>query len=303
MKLRQFQRNVRDGFKNTWNHLFMSLSSVITLTITLSLCAGFLLFAANTQEFTRGIEGEVRIFAQISPEAEDEDIQQILDTIDSIPEASVLSFNTGEEEYAYVMARMAGDDEQAREALSLATEGLQLPSTVIIDATSVDYVRDVATQVDGMDHIMSVNFGDEEMLSTLTTLTGTIRNVMIILVAVLMVLAVFLIQNTIKLTIYSRQEELKIQKLVGASVIHVTVPFIVEGLIIGVLGASIPILLTMIGYAAIYREAGGFMVVQLLSMAGPNPLVYQIGFGMGLISIGVSLLGSFFAVSRYALKE
>ena len=303
MKLRQLKRNVRDGFKNTWNHLFMSISSVITLTITLSLCAGFIVFAANTNQFTRGIEGEVRVFGQFDPAVTDYEIQEILDSIEAMPEVVDVNFNTGEEEYEYVMARMAGDNPAVASALRLATDDLELSATVIVETDTVDDVRDVAATLDGFEEIIYVSFGDESTIAALTTLTNTIRNVMITIVVVLLILAVFLIQNTIKLTIHSRQEELKIQKLVGASIGHVTVPFIVEGLIIGILGAAIPILLTLIGYSALYYRAGGVLVIQMLSLAGPDPLIYQIGFGMGIISIGVSLLGSLFAVSRYALKE
>ena len=284
----------------------MSLSSVITLTITLTLCAGFILFAANTNEFTRGIEGEVRIFATIVPDASDNEIQEILDSIEAISEVVDLTFNTGEEEYEYVLNRMAnmvGDDPAAISALRFATEEVQLSPTVIVETENVDYVREVAATLEDFAEIEYVSFGEESTLNALTGLTNAIRNIMVAVVIILLVLAVFLIQNTIKLTIYSRQEELKIQKLVGASIGHVTVPFIVEGLIIGVLGAAVPIILTMIGYAALYYRAGGVLIIQMLSLADPNPLVYQIGFVMGMISIAVSLLGSLFAVSRYALKE
>lgn len=304
MKLRQLKRNVRDGFRNTWNHLFMSISSVVTLTITLSLVAGFILFAANTNAFTRGIEGEVRIFVAIEPHATDVEIEEILEYIEAIDEVEELEFNTAEEEAEYVMSSMNRDDDESIAAVLIAaSDEVPLSPTVIVGVEDVEYVQDVAAVLNEMDNINYVSFGDESTLNALTTVTHTIRNVMIFIVIVLLVLAVFLIQNTIKLTIFNRQEELKIQKLVGASIGHVTVPFIVEGLIIGILGAAIPILLTMVGYSALFERTGGIMVIQMLSLANPNPLIYQIGFVMGIISIGVSLLGSFFAVSRYALKE
>ena len=119
---------------------------------------------------------------------------------------------------------------------------------------------------------------------------------------ILLILAVFLIQNTIKLTIYARKNELKIMKLVGASATHVTVPFLVEGLIIGVLGAIGPILFTVFGYQYLYELFGGVLVIPMFQLTAPLPLVYTLSFGIGIISIAISLIGSFFAVIRYSLK-
>ena len=80
MKLiRQFFRYIRDGFKNIWNNLFMSLSSVITLTLTLSLCSLFVLFAHNTSNFTEQVESEIKIFVEFSKEATQEQIAAAID--------------------------------------------------------------------------------------------------------------------------------------------------------------------------------------------------------------------------------
>jgi len=303
MKLRQFRRNVRDGFKNTWNHLFMSISSVITLTITLSLCAGFVLFAVNTNLFTRNIEGEVRIFVQFDPEAADEEIEEVLEMIYDMDEVADYEFNTPEEEHAIVTMDISQGDEDRATTLLSATDAGVLPATVTIEAEDVEYVQEIAATLEALPTTNFVSFGGDDIISNLMNLTRTIRNVMILIVGILLILAVFLIQNTIKLTIFARREELRIQKLVGASISRVTMPFIVEGVIIGILGASVPILLTLLGYTALYERLGGTLVIQMLSLSGPTPLVYQIGLVMGLLSIAVSLLGSFFAVSRYALKE
>jgi len=303
MKLRQLKRNIRDGFKNTWNHLFMSISSVVTLTITLSLCAGFVLFAANTNAFTRSIEGEVRIFAQFVPDVTDAEIEEVLDLIYDLDQVADYEFNTAEEELEIVTADLTGGDEDRAAALLSATAEGSIGPTITVEATDVEYVAEIAALLEDSPNTRFVTFGEEDTIAALTNLTTTIRNAMIIIVGVLLILAVFLIQNTIKLTIFARREELQIQKLVGASISRVTMPFIVEGLIIGILGASVPILLTMIGYTALYERMGGMLVVQMLTLSGPTPLIYQIGLVMGLLSITISLLGSFFAVSRYALKD
>lgn len=153
-----------------------------------------------------------------------------------------------------------------------------------------------------MSNISYVDYGEESSLAAFANITKMIRESFSWIVVVLLVLAVFLIQNTIKLTIYARKNELKIMKLVGASATHVTVPFLVEGLIIGVLGAIGPILFTVFGYQYLYELFGGVLVIPMFQLTAPLPLVYTLSFGIGIISIAISLIGSFFAVIRYSLK-
>ena len=76
-------RYIRDGFKNIWNNLFMSISSIFTLTITLSLCSLFVLFAYNTKNFTEQVENEIKIFIEFSQEATSEQIEASIEAIKS----------------------------------------------------------------------------------------------------------------------------------------------------------------------------------------------------------------------------
>ena len=107
MKLiRQLFRYIRDGFKNIWNNLFMSLSSVITLTLTLSLCALFVLFAYNTRNFTEQVESEIKIFVEFSKDATEEQITTALETMESDEHVAEVIHVTKEEEYADFIDRI-----------------------------------------------------------------------------------------------------------------------------------------------------------------------------------------------------
>ena len=83
---------------------------------------------------------------------------------------------------------------------------------------------------------------------------------------------------------------------------YVIVPFIVEGLIIGLFGALIPTLITVYGYQYLYQLLGGNLVIPMFNLISPTPLVYQLSLGVLAISVTVSLIGSFFAVVKHALK-
>ena len=301
-KQRQAIRCIRDGFKNIWNHLFMSISSILTLTITLSLCALFVLFAENTNQLTRQIESEVKIFAEFNDDITNEEIENTINEIEDMNLVSDVIFRTSEEEFKDITERMAGGDATIQGFLTSRDEN-PLPPTLTIEVDNVDNISELNEQISEMPTIQFTNFGEDSTLESFVEITSTIRTTMIVIVVVLLVLAVFLIQNTIRITIHSRQDELKIMQLVGASIPHVTLPFIVEGIIIGVIGATLPILITLIGYPFLYEASGGVLIIPMLQLADPRPLIFQISFVVGIISIIISILGSFFAVGKYVFKN
>ena len=290
----------RDGFKNVCNHVFMSLSSIVTLVIMLSFCALFVLFAENTNQFTRDIESEVTIFVELNMDVTREEIDFALNTLDSHDFVSNVDFRDRYEEHEHVLGLLAGDNEAVIDILT--NEENPLHDVLEVEVNDIDNISTVRTFLEEFDSVYFVS-DPSDVATALSNTTSAIRNVILLLVAVLMVLAVFLIQNTIKVTIYARQEELTIMKLVGASVGHITIPFVVEGFIIGVIGSIVPILFIMIGYRVLYNASGGVFAINLFQLAPPEPLIYQIAFITGLISIAVSLIGSLLAVAKYALKS
>lgn len=303
MKLiRQLFRYIRDGFKNIWNNLFMSISSIITLTLTLSLCSLFVLFANNTNNFTQQVENEIKIFVEFSKDVTTEQITAAIDTINAQEHVAGVEHITKEDEYTDFIQRIGEDDPELAIFFENTSDDNPLVDTLIVSADAVANVNKVANEVKEVQGIEYVDYGEESSLAAFANITNIVRQSFSWIVIILLILAVFLIQNTIKLTIYARKNELKIMKLVGASISHVTVPFLVEGLIIGILGAVGPILFTIYGYQFLYEIFGGVLVIPMLQMTTPFPMVYQLGLLMGIISIIVSLLGSFLAVIKYSLK-
>ena len=302
MLIRQLFRYIRDGLKIIWRNLFMSISSIFTLTITLSLCSLFVLFAHNSNEFTEQLENEIKIFVEFDKVATPEQIQSTIDTIEQNSYVVDVEYTTKEQNYQDFIDRIGNDDPELAVFFENTSDENPLVGTLVVSADAVNHVDQVAKEIKEMSNISYVDYGEESSLAAFANITKMIRESFSWIVVVLLVLAVFLIQNTIKLTIYARKNELKIMKLVGASATHVTVPFLVEGLIIGVLGAIGPILFTVFGYQYLYELFGGVLVIPMFQLTAPLPLVYTLSFGIGIISIAISLIGSFFAVIRYSLK-
>ena len=300
---RQIVRYIRDGFKNIWNHLFMALSSVITLSITLSLCSLFALFAENTNQLTRQIESEVKIFAELFSDVPVDKILELKEDLESLEIVDTVIFRTNDEEYEDLVPLITGGDEELEHFLQSSTDENPLYHTLTVATYSPDDIRELADIIEESEYVNYVDYGEDSTLDTLIEITSTVRTIMIIIVGILMVLAIFLIQNTIRITIHSRQAELKIMQLVGASIPHITIPFIIEGIIIGIVGAALPILITLIGYPLVFESQSGMFIIPMFQLAPPEPLIFRIGLIIGLISIAISIIGSLLAVSRYAFKD
>ena len=118
-------------------------------------------------------------------------------------------------------------------------------------------------------------------------------------VLALILVTAFLISNTIKITISSRQTEIGIMRLIGASNINIKIPFIIEGLLLGALGSIIPIILTVVGYRTVYENFGGQLFSPFIKLIPPVPFVYTISLLLLVIGVIVGMIGSWRAVRKY----
>ena len=138
------------------------------------------------------------------------------------------------------------------------------------------------------------------MIEQLITAYDTVQKVSLLVVIALIVVTIFLIINTIKLTIFSRKREISIMRLVGASNFTIKNPFVIEGMFLGILGSIIPILITTYGYLAFYNHFQGYLFSSpLIKLIKPEPFIYYVALLVLVIGIIVGMLGSYRAVKKY----
>ena len=120
-----------------------------------------------------------------------------------------------------------------------------------------------------------------------------------IFVIALSVLAIFLISNTIKSAIYSRNNEISIMRNVGATNGFIKMPFMIEGMVIGMIGAIVPILITLFGYSYLYNALNGVLLISMFKMQPVIPFAIYVSVALLATGMIVGMLGSFFAVNKY----
>ena len=162
-----------------------------------------------------------------------------------------------------------------------------------------DTINEVKNLSFTKDKINNINYG-EDIVHQLIVVFNVVKKVCIVAVASLVLVTAFLIANTIKLAIYSRKREIEIMRLVGASNISIKIPFIIEGLFIGIIGAVIPIIITIFGYTTLYDFFGGKLFnSSLATLVAPMPFIYNVSGILLLIGIIVGMIGSYQAVRKY----
>ena len=159
-------------------------------------------------------------------------------------------------------------------------------------------IASIAKEIEGIVHVNTVNYGGESTQSMVKTL-DTIQKGGSIFIAGLVIVALFMISNTIKITITARSTEISIMRMVGASNWYIRIPFMLEGMLIGLFGAIIPVIVLIYGYNAIYTYTGGALVSTMLMLKEPMPFIRDFSLILAGLGAGVGLIGSFVSIRRF----
>lgn len=287
-------RHLREGVVGVFRHFALAFSSISSVTITLVLLGLFLLLNQNIGKITVQIEESVALYAQIEPETTGEAIDTLVTKVKETPGVLHVQYSDKHQELEDFIEKRGEEGE----ALFGQFRGDENPflDALIINIKSGYDVKPVMESVTGLEGIYKVSMGSESIQQLMDTMQ-TFRNAGLVFVVVLGGIAIFLISNTIGATIHSRDEEIAIMRTVGATNWYIRWPFIIEGMIIGLLGSIIPILIVVIGYEKFYTaqfEGLGSM----FSLVPVNPLVWEVSGTLLLLGVLVGALGSLITVSR-----
>jgi cell division transport system permease protein len=173
-----------------------------------------------------------------------------------------------------------------------------LQPTYQIKVEDINKIGSVAKQIENIDYVETVKYG-EGMIEQLVSVFDVVRQISIGIVIALIIVTAFLITNTIKITIFSRKNEIDIMRLVGASNINIKIPFILEGLVLGIIGSIIPIILTTYGYTTLYNNFDGQVFSSFIRLVEPSMFIYKLSGLLVAIGIAVGMFGSWRAVRKH----
>lgn len=292
---RMLGRSIRDAVKSVIRNFSLSLASISCITITLIIVAIAIIASFNVQNFTSEIEKDLTIVVFLDRDATKEDVAQVKEELGLIKNIDSIEY----QDKVAVKEQMQQESEVFNAVLeNWDEEESPLKDTFRLKVKDAEQISKTAEKIKKIDKVSVVNYG-EGMVDKLISAFSSIKKATIIVVAALILVTVFLIVNTIKLTIDARKREIGIMRLVGASNITIKTPFVIEGMILGLLGSVIPVIFTTYGYLAFYNHYEGHLFTELIKLIEPEPFMYQAAGIVALIGMIVGMVGSAGAVKRY----
>lgn len=292
---RMFSRNVRDSFNSVFRNFSLSLASISCITITLIVVAIFVILSYNVNNFTKLVEKDVTIVAFLDVDIKEEQIKELEEKIKRVAHVENYTFESKQE----IADEMMKGNETFKNIMGNWTEEENpLNPTFRIKATDIEQVEGVAKKVAKMEGVSEVKWG-QDMINSLITVFDVVRKVCAGTVIALILVTAFLISNTIKITIVSRRREIEIMRLVGASNTNIKIPFVLEGLFLGILGAILPIIATIYGYSTLYRNFKGQLFSPFIRLVAPEPFIFWISLLLLSMGILVGMFGSWRAVRKH----
>ena len=295
MKIRTMGRHIRDAFKSLFRNGLMTFGSVSAVSMILLIVGVFVSLLFNVNKIGSHIENDVNVRVYIDLAADQEKIDQLEAKIKELADVESVTFRSKDEELEDVTKSFA-------EEFSLfKNDGNPLRNAFDVKAKEPQKTSAVAKAIEGMDYVARVRYG-EARADNLFRIIATARNIGAVIIVGLLALAMFLISNTIRSTIYSRRTEIEIMRLVGATKAYIRWPFFLEGGMIGLLGSIIPIGLVWSIYLWIYKGGSDFFSGSSFSLLDPNPFLIYVSLAMAAIGITIGAFGSILSMRRFLKK-
>ena len=255
--LRMLGRSIRDAFKSVFRNFSLSLASISCIAITLIIVAVSIVVSFNVENFTQEIERDLTIVVFVDNDATQEEVNNVKQELEKINEIN-------KKEIVYkdknsIKNDMAKESEVFNTVMAEWDEkDNPLKDTFQVKVKNAEKIGVTADKIKKIKKVSVVRYG-EGMVEKMISSFETIKKITYIAVIALILVTIFLIINTIKLTIFSRKREISIMRLVGASNFTIKTPFIIEGMILGMIGSLLPIGLIIFGYPALYDKLGGYV--------------------------------------------
>lgn len=296
MKLfRILGRSIRDAFKSVFRNFSLSIASISCITITLLIVAISMVVSYNIENIAVLIKKDFSIVVFVENDATSEEIKNIENKIKNMDNVESYVYESKAE-----VAEAWKESSEMFEAIINSWDENENPlaDTFSIKVKDIETIGKTAKEVKNINKVGIVRYGEgivEQMLSVLSI----VEKFLIGVVVALIVVTIFLVSNTIKITIFSRRKEIEIMRLVGASNFNIKLPFVIEGLFLGFLGAVIPILITIYGYTALYDVIKLENISPFLQLVSPTPFIYMISLILILIGTIVGMFGSASSVRKH----
>ena len=293
--IKNLPRHFVTAVQNIWRNGVISFSSIFAVTITLLLIGVIGVLALNVQDISANIEEGVSIYVKLERNIDSEAELAVGDQINAINGVTKSTYYTKDQELDKLIEKQGEDGAELFESYR---DENPLGAAYEVEVKDASQIEAISKKIEEIPNVNSATYGGESTENMVQTLQ-TIQTGGTVFIVGLSVVALFMIANTIKITITARQTEISIMRMVGASNWYIRIPFMLEGMLIGLIGSIIPIIVLIYGYQTIYDYAGGALLSAMLALKEPMPFIRDFSLILAAIGAGVGLIGSFVSIRRF----
>lgn len=293
MKFNTVNYFFKESLKSLKRNRTLSIASSITVAATLFILGIFMLLLLNVNQGVKGIESTVQVQVYLDDNISIIDKNAIQNKIYSVDEVDSVTYESKEESLQKMKDRMGKDEKSIMAGLDKRNP---FPAVYTVKVKKPGDVDKVVKAVKGMDGIYQIK-DSREFINKVLSITKTVEIVGGVIFVVLICVSMFLIGNTIKLAVYSRRKEIGIMKYIGATDWFIRWPFIIEGMILGVIGAILSDIILFFCYNAVYSKiVSSIMFMELIR---PSYVALVIIWEFILAGIIIGALGSIQAIRKF----
>ncbi|AUI37215.1 ABC transporter permease [Geobacillus sp. BMUD] len=294
MTLHTFKRHVRESIKSLGRNGWMTFASASAVTVTLLLVGVFFVVMFNINHFAQKVENDVEIRVHIELTADNQQKNALRRQIEAIPNVKEVRYSSKDEELKRLIKSMGDEGSSFR----LFEQDNPLSDVYVVKAARPQDTVKIAKQIETLPFVHKVNYG-QGTVERLFDALKVARNVGLVLILGLLFTAMFLISNTIKITIFARRREIEIMRLVGATNGFIRWPFFLEGLWLGMLGALFPIAALSIVYYNVYQVYEQRVSLPFFELLPFSPFMWQLSALLLAIGAGIGIWGSVMSVRKF----
>ena len=287
---------ISEGFKSVFKQKKMTSASIIIMCATMFMFGVFYLLGENVNYVMKQVENQQGMRVIIKEDATDEEISNLKVKIQQIDNVSTVTFYSKEDALASMKSILG----EHQDLIVGYDEDNPFPASYFVtltDLTKNKEVQDKILELDSVDEIST----DNDTIANLSKVARSIQTITLVLLTLLIIISIFIISYTIKLTVYARRREISIMKYVGATNSFIRGPFVVEGIIIGVISAFATIGIVALAYNATLNKILESSVIQSLtiSLYGFTELFVRVLVVYLVLGTGIGVLGSIISMRKY----
>ncbi len=292
MKIRTFEYFMREAITSLRRNGLMSIASVSTVALSLLILGIFLVMVLNLNHIASTLETQVQITVYMEDGLSDRDMREIGTRITKMPGVTEVMFI--DKEAAMVKFKDRLGEQQG--LLTALGDTNPLPNSFEVKVDKPEYVKTVSQSIAQLKGVENAKYG-QEVIEQLFALTKMIRIFGLILIIFLALAALFIISNTIRITVFARRKEIGIMKYVGATDWFIRFPFMIEGMILGFSGALCAVLILSQTYSSLTDKV--YESLAFLPLIPKNPFLTHISIILLIVGTAIGALGSTISLKRF----